>query len=803
MVKVGSMRRAKRILLVMFVLVMSASLVEASLWRRKEQKPVAAPPASAISLAAIEAGASHVTLRTSAAPAYTSYSPAPDVFVVDLTTTVRPADLAIPAALPPAIASVTAEEATEMGNRLTRVTFRLSQPLALRAAAEGNTIVITVPDGPPAAVAEQVVEDAPRVGTVAETVPTPVEEPLPSSEALPTARASMVRSIESDERGSVVRIVGDGSFTYKTFKLENPSRLVIDLSGVRNAAARSSVDVNGESVRRVRVAQFKSAPDPVTRVVIDLTGKHKYTVRGDGNAVAIAFNGSDAVAVADAAPVATGRVEVLPVPAVSTPSHVAEPVRVASNDVTEHVPVIAENSSWKMPAQASAGAKSVIRSASAQSAPRQQSEDVFNEAATTTPQLAASGQQATRTLSGSQRIFTGEPLDLSLKDADIKDVLRTFAQLTGLNIAVDPQVTGTVTVDFVDVPWDQALDLILRQNGLMYSLEGNVMRVGTITRLTQEAEANAKLAEKERLNVPLTTLSFKLSYAKATDVAGLLRDVASSRARIIVDARTNQLIISEIPGYLQTMRNLIDTVDVANRQVVIEARIVETTKIFSRAWGFSWGFDGVLDPALGNGTGLVFPNRIGYTAGPFSFTGGAPPILGLSLSDVLGTFDLDFALHAAESENLVRVVSAPRLTTQDNNSAEIQSGVQIPYQTRVNFTTTVTYIDATLRLSVLPQITESGTVIMDIAVQKTTPGDPIEGSAGTPLNTRQARTRLMVRDGGTAIIGGIYQSSETTGQARVPVLHQIPVLGNLFRNNSVRSTHDELLIFITPRIVRG
>jgi type IV pilus assembly protein PilQ len=470
--------------------------------------------------------------------------------------------------------------------------------------------------------------------------------------------------------------------------------------------------------------------------------------------------------------------------------------------VTDDVPVIAESAApaWKMPAPASAGAKAVIRAQAVQTPPRP-SEDVFNEAAT--PAAAQAQAQATRTLSGSQRVFTGEPLDLSLKDADIKDVLRTFAQLTGLNIAVDPQVTGTVTVDFVDVPWDQALDLILRQNGLMYTLEGNVMRVGGIDRLTNEAAAAKKLADQDRLNVPLTTLSFKLSYARATDVAGLLKDVASERARIIVDARTNQLIISEIPQYLQTMRNLIDTVDIPNRQVVIEARIVETTKLFSRQWGFSWGFDGVLDPALGNGTGLVFPNRIGYTGGPFSFTGGAAPILGFSLTDVLGAFNLDFALHAAEAENLVRVVSAPRLTTQDNNSAEIQSGVQIPYQTRVNFTTTVTYIDATLRLSVLPQITEAGTVIMDIALQKTTPGDPIEGSAGTPLNTRQARTRLMVRDGGTAIIGGIYQSSDTTGQSRIPVLHQIPVLGNLFRSNSVRSTHDELLIFITPRIVRG
>jgi type IV pilus assembly protein PilQ len=817
MVKVRRMSRAKRILLMTFVLLMSVNALQASLWRRKEQKPAEAAPAATMALAAIEADGSRVVLRTSGAPAYTSYSPAPDVFVVDLTATGRPADLAIPAALPTAITSVTAEEAVEMGSRLTRVTFRMSQPSTLQASADGNSIVVTVPsalapvDVPAVADTAARIEESPRVEPIVEAAPTAVEEPLPAAESLTSAsRASMVRRVETtgDGDGLVVRIVGDGTFTYNAFRLENPSRLVVDLNGVKNSAAKKTLDVNGNSVRRVRVAQFKGAPDPVTRVVFDLAGKSQYHVNLDGNSLAVSFGTAPVAttaAVVEAPVTRPAKTEVLDIPVVEKAAVTPPPAPVnAARNVTDDVPVIAESAApaWKMPAAASAGAKSVIRAQATQAPPRP-SEDVFNEAATPAAVQAQAQAQATRTLSGSQRVFTGEPLDLSLKDADIKDVLRTFAQLTGLNIAVDPQVTGTVTVDFVDVPWDQALDLILRQNGLMYTLEGNVMRVGQIDRLTQEAAAAKKLADQDRLNVPLTTLSFKLSYARAADVASLLKDVASERARIIVDSRTNQLIISEIPQYLQTMRNLIDTVDIPNRQVVIEARIVETTKLFSRQWGFSWGFDGVLDPALGNGTGLVFPNRIGYTGGPFSFTGGAAPILGFSLTDVLGAFNLDFALHAAEAENLVRVVSAPRLTTQDNNSAEIQSGVQIPYQTRVNFTTTVTYIDATLRLSVLPQITEAGTVIMDIALQKTTPGDPIEGSAGTPLNTRQARTRLMVRDGGTAIIGGIYQSSDTTGQSRIPVLHQIPVLGNLFRSNSVRSTHDELLIFITPRIVRG
>jgi type IV pilus assembly protein PilQ len=237
---------------------------------------------------------------------------------------------------------------------------------------------------------------------------------------------------------------------------------------------------------------------------------------------------------------------------------------------------------------------------------------------------------------------------------------------------------------------------------------------------------------------------------------------------------------------------------------MIEARIVESLRSFQQLWGFEWGFGGALDPSLGTGTGLVFPNRIGYEGGPFEFALGNQ-VLSLSLFDVLGTFDLNLALHATEIVGYSKVVSAPRVTTQDNQAAEIQSGFQIPYQTRINFTTTVTYLDATLRLSVTPQITEAGTVIMEIALQKNEPatGLSIEGAAGTPLTTRQARTRVMVRDGGTAVIAGIFQTRDNQNENRVPFVHNIPVLGALFRSHRLETSHDELLIFITPRIVRG
>ncbi len=811
MVKVGSMRRAKRILLIASMLVLSAGVASASLWRHRAPKkpeqtaPATAAAAAAMTLNAIEVGSAafpQIILRTSGAPAFTSLSPTPDQFIVDLSGTTKSAALAIPSQLPVGVSAITADEVTEMGSKLTRVIVRLTQQGTAQAAADGNSVILTLPAAP--ALAE--VAPAPAVQ---ETVK-PVAEPVVKSESRPLPKAKALKKIETSGSGNAtdVQIATDGEASYSAFKLNSPARVVIDLAGIHDKLAKNTINVDNSIVKRIRAAQFK--PD-VTRVVLDLAEATTYTVTKSGDRLHVTFGGAAPdIKIAEAA---------------SQP--VADPPKAAPIDVVSQVPAIADNAAWKMPQDASQGATAVIHAQtqvppppaptprsttlSQQPTPRTiptptmttTTENVFSEPQPTGPVGVPLG--GSRQLSAGEKVFTGEPISLNLKDADIKDVLRTFAQLTGLNIAVDPNVSGQVTVDFVDVPWDQALDLILRQNRLSYVLEGNVMRVGTLATLAEEAAANRRLAEEERLNVPLTTVSFKLSYARAQDVSALLKDIASPRARIIVDARTNQLIISEIPGYLQTMRNLIESVDVPNRQVVIEARIVQTRKTFVQQWGFNWGFRGTLDPSLGTGTGLVFPNRVDVIGGPFNFGQVGNPVLSFSLGNVLGTFTLDLALNASESEGLARVISAPRVQTQDNVAAEIQSGVQIPFQTRVNFTTTISYVDATLRLSVTPQITEAGTIIMNIAVQKTDPqpGLIIEGAAGTPLSTRQARTTLMVRDGGTAVIGGIYETQENRAQTRMPFLHQIPVLGALFRTHDINNTFDELLIFITPRIVRA
>ena len=407
-----------------------------------------------------------------------------------------------------------------------------------------------------------------------------------------------------------------------------------------------------------------------------------------------------------------------------------------------------------------------------------------------------------RTISEAQTQFTGEPISLDLKDADIKDVFRTISQLTQLNIVVDPEVRGTVTVQLEDVPWDQALDLILKQNGLGYVLENNIMRIATTAKLQAEQSDRARLAEARQAAEPTRTLIKKLSYARANEVIQTVKSVMSKRGDIVIDARTNTLIIREIPTYLPAVLQLIDQLDTATPQVMIESRIVETTKSLGRSLGISWGVNGAADVAHGNTTNLVFPNNI-TGSGAVGLANG-PTVASVRLGNILNTFNLDVALTAAENQGLLKIISSPKVAALTNTAASIQSGVQIPVQTNVNNTTTVIYVDATLRLSVTPQITNEGTILLDVNVSKREPAVALNLSLGqnVPLTIREYRGQILVRDGGTTVIGGIFQINDQDQNNMIPGLWKIPILGNLFRNKTRTEKHDELLIFITPRILR-
>ncbi|HUM03460.1 MAG TPA: AMIN domain-containing protein, partial [Thermoanaerobaculia bacterium] len=319
----------------------------------------------------------------------------------------------------------------------------------------------------------------------------------------------------------------------------------------------------------------------------------------------------------------------------------------------------------------------------------------------------------TKTLGAGDRQYTGDPITLNLKDADIKDTLQRFSELTQLNIVLDPDVRGTVTVSLTDIPWDQALELILRINQLGYVIEGNVMRIASTAKLSQEETARLQFLRAQDQNRPLKTVLQRVSYADASAIAATAKKVMSARGDIMVDARTQTLVIKELPDYLPTVLDLIKNIDIPNLQVMIEARIIEATRTFSQSLGVVWGFTAKADASAGNTTGLVFPNN-GSVTGLVNLPSGAPTVLNIAAGNVLNTFHLDAAIHAAESRGLVKVVSTPKVQTQTGEQASIQAGCQIPVQTTVNNTTTVLYINATLRLDVTPNITTEGTITMDV-----------------------------------------------------------------------------------------
>jgi type IV pilus assembly protein PilQ len=410
-----------------------------------------------------------------------------------------------------------------------------------------------------------------------------------------------------------------------------------------------------------------------------------------------------------------------------------------------------------------------------------------------------------RPIDGSERQFVGERYSFSLRDADLVETLRSFATMSGLNMVIQPGVSGTVTMELNDVPWDQAFEQVLKINGLSYEVEGNIMRIAPIGTLQAEAQGRQELERAQALSIPLRTVMRRLSYANAAQLEGLLRrGILSQRGSVIVDPRTNTLIIRELPNYLDTVIAVIENIDIAEPLVMIEARIVETRKNFTRTLGIEWSFGGVSAPEFGNTTGLQFPNQGTVDGGVNLLTGGNNAFIDLTLGNVLNTFNLDLALQAAENEGLVNILSSPKVQALNNQQASIQSGFQIPIQTVANNTVSVQFVNATLKLDVRPQVTAEGTVLMDINIQKRNPefGLTIAGSANAPISTKEAQTRVMVRDGGTTVIGGIYEVSSNQGEDRVPGLANIPIIGHLFKNRRIEDQNNELLIFITPRVIR-
>jgi type IV pilus assembly protein PilQ len=706
-------------------------------------------------------------------------------------------------------------------------------------------------------------------------------------ESGPQAATTLERIKSSKTAGATtVTLVGNGRLASRdvTETKDRPRRLVIDLPNVTSTApAQTAID--SPLVTRVRVAVNSHQP-LVTRVVMEIAGSATYRVERSGESgrdLAVVFEQANAAntvlltpaeastAPIPAEPAVAPQTVMATVAAITKPETVGEPVDpmlalklAAVERPTSSSPAPERSSAATTPARTSAppppppppptrpavpatpstaaGAQPQLQATAAPAAaaappaapPSQPRQSAASQART----QAAPAQPPARpapTVPGSTRgdqprQYTGDPLSLDLDGVDLRAVLRTLADVSGLNMVIDPDVQGSVDIKLTDVPWDQALDVILRGNGLDYSVDGTIVRISKIKTLEDENKARQSAAqaaaERQAQAGGLAFETFPLSYAKAADIAPLLKGSLrlSKYGQVQVDVRTNTLIIADLPEQFGPIRQLLATLDRAEPQVEVEARIVQTTRDFAKAIGVQWGLNGRVMPDIGNTTSLVFPNqgtlggRLGGTQGTTDPRAGeleqtssgvrlgvpdATSAIGLALGSVNGAFNLDVALSALERTGKGRVLSTPRLTTQNNIEAEVAQGIQIPIQVVANETVTVSFKDAVLILRVTPQITAANTVIMKITIENGTADFSRQVNGIPPVNTQRALTQVQIDDGATTVIGGIFVSTETSSNGQVPLLHRIPILGWLFKNERVEDESRELLIFITPRILRS
>ncbi len=622
-----------------------------------------------------------------------------------------------------------------------------------------------------------------------------------------------LRAVSARDDGGVSAVVIEATepVAYVTSQ-PDPLTVLVDLRNVRAGGIQAGTTSRGLApLRGVQVEESTAADGtPLARVRVKLDRAAAHRVRASRNLIVVEVDRQDPARTTTPAASASAAAE--PALALHRAEPEAAPVAVVPAPVPAGpelvvampAPVVAE----------SAPVAAVAASLAARLAP-------VAAPAAPAPALAAQAQSSMVAEPAGDRTrprFTGHPVSLDFQGADLRAVLRTFSEISGLNVVIDPTINGSVDVSLRDVPWDQALDIILKANKLGYFVDGTIVRIAPLAVLADEEAQRRKLTDEQALAGELRVMTRALSYAKGGDLVPILtRSALSTRGEVQVDPRTNTVIIRDLPDRLAAAEALLTALDLPQPQVEIEARIVQTTRDFARNIGVQWGVGGRVSPDLGNTTGLAFPNNGSITGrttggpqGPDGVPNGvnlgvanASSALGLALGSINGALNLDVALSALERSGQGRLLSTPRVSTQNNVEAEITQGVQIPIQTIANNTVTVTFKDAALTLKVTPQITASNTVIMRVNLENAAPDFSRAINDIPPIDTQRAVTTVLVADGETTVIGGIYLSREQSVQGRTPLLSRVPLLGWLFKRDEVSDESRELLIFITPRITKG
>ena len=657
------------------------------------------------------------------------------------------------------------------------------------------------------------------------------------------ARFGSIEQVNLAQNGgqTQVSVVGSAQLSYHATRLLNPDRLVLDFSGSHLRTTTKHIASNLEPVREIRLAQF--TPD-TSRVVIDLRSAAGYNVTAKGNTVVVSFGSIEpaggaakSLPLASPADLISISTKANATQAASDSTGTTVPVQMATPVAVLPASLTDSSTGFASPLPSQTGQQAIaatrLASESSAAAGAANAASAVNDPAPA--QGGASAGSAQMQASGGSARYTGEPISVNLKNVDLLDFFRLIHEISGLNVVVDPNVKGNFTIVLDNVPWDQALDIALKDNELDKQLDGNVLRIATKATLRKEAEDNRDLAKAQMEAADVVTTTRVLNYAKATTLMPTLKKFLSSRGDVIADDRSNTLIIRDVPGTLPVIDNLLRQLDRKAQQVEIEARIVSATRNFSRDIGTQFGiatanasrsniFGGTgavgtspITRVFGNPTatpptiGLpVPPVLISPTANPT--TGSIPlmsnlqataPTSGISYAFSSTNFALDMIITAAESKGVGKLISQTKLFTQNNQKDYVKQGTKIPVQTVVNNTVSVQFVDAVLELDVTPQITADGNVYMDVTIENDQPNNNVEVTGIPEIITQAVESKVTVDDGATVVIGGIIVTNNQTNVDQVPLFGSLPVIGNLFKHTSVTSTSQELLFFLTPRIIPG
>lgn len=634
---------------------------------------------------------------------------------------------------------------------------------------------------------------------------------------------------------TVIDVHTKGPALYRAFHLEDPARVVVDFERTRYLGRLRDYPAHSSELKGVRVGYPNVLRPPAIRVVADLVGEPEFLVKAQPNGVRIQLKSHR-----QAPQIGAGHGPAAPgLPLTTSPGKGAHLAAQGSSPV---IPSVQKSPSSSPPQMQPAVVKIAVTQPEMQQATPTNVQAVLpgslssHEAAATprkelpretpealraaqaakiltgevNPPLDAAQSQTPATAAAPQEKpkYTGEPISVNLKDVDLKDFFRLIHEISGLNIIIDPDVQGKVTLVLDGVPWDQALDIVLKNNRLDKTLEGNVLRIARVETLSAEQEALKRLAEAREEAQPLVTVFRPINYAKASTISTMLKSwvgggALTKRGNVLVDDRTNTLIISDIQTQIPVIESIITKLDRKAKQVSIEARVVLASSTFSRS------LTTVLAGATKNASGST--NVAGATGTGVSAAALTPPIITTATAGGFGVFAIsnassryaiDAAIGAAETKSLARTISRPSIVTQNNVPGSVQQGTQIPIQTTINNTISIQYVAATLSLSVTPQVTEDGNVFLVITVQNASPGLVLTG-AGPSINTQSATTQVLVPDGGMVVFGGVTVTSRSKNATYVPLIGSIPIVGHLFKSSSVSDSDSELLFFVSPKVLAG